>query len=46
MRRLMLLRHAKSDWSTPGQRDHERALNPRGREAATLSERAAIHTPG
>lgn len=34
MRRLMLLRHAKSDWSTPGQRDHERPLNPRGREAA------------
>ena len=35
MRRLMLLRHAKSDWSMPGQRDHERPLNPRGREAAT-----------
>ena len=34
MRRLMLLRHAKSDWSTPGQRDHERPLNARGREAA------------
>ena len=35
MRRLMLLRHAKSDWSTPGQRDHERPLSPRGRESAT-----------
>lgn len=35
MRRLMLLRHAKSDWSTPGQRDQERSLTPRGREAAT-----------
>src|SRR5258708_1538136 len=34
MRRLMLLRHAKSDWSTPGQRDHDRPLNARGREAA------------
>ena len=34
MRRLMLLRHAKSDWSTPGQRDHERPLNARGRESA------------
>jgi phosphohistidine phosphatase len=34
MRRLMLLRHAKSDWSTPGQRDQDRSLNPRGREAA------------
>jgi phosphohistidine phosphatase len=34
MRRLMLLRHAKSDWSAPGARDHDRTLNPRGREAA------------
>jgi phosphohistidine phosphatase len=34
MRRLMLLRHAKSDWSKPGQRDHDRALAARGREAA------------
>ena len=34
MRRLMLLRHAKSDWSAPGARDRDRALNPRGHEAA------------
>jgi phosphohistidine phosphatase len=34
MRRLMLLRHAKSDWSGPGLGDHERALNRRGRDAA------------
>jgi phosphohistidine phosphatase len=34
MRRLMLLRHAKSDWAVPGARDHERPLNPRGRESA------------
>ena len=34
MRRLMLLRHAKSDWTAPGTRDHDRPLNPRGREAA------------
>jgi len=34
MRRLMLLRHAKSDWSKPGQRDHDRVLASRGREAA------------
>jgi phosphohistidine phosphatase len=34
MRRLMLLRHAKSDWTRSGTRDHERALAPRGREAA------------
>jgi phosphohistidine phosphatase len=34
MRRLMLLRHAKSDWSAPGARDRDRPLSPRGREAA------------
>jgi phosphohistidine phosphatase len=34
MRRLMLLRHAKSDWSAPGTRDQDRPLNTRGREAA------------
>jgi phosphohistidine phosphatase len=34
MRRLMLLRHAKSDRSQPGQRDHDRPLAPRGRETA------------
>ncbi|HMF29371.1 MAG TPA: histidine phosphatase family protein, partial [Candidatus Cybelea sp.] len=30
----MLLRHAKSDWTRAGARDHERTLAPRGREAA------------
>jgi phosphohistidine phosphatase len=34
MRRLMLLRHAKSDRSDPGARDYDRVLNTRGREAA------------
>jgi phosphohistidine phosphatase len=34
MRRLMLLRHAKSDWSMPGTRDQDRPLSVRGREAA------------
>jgi phosphohistidine phosphatase len=34
MRRLMLLRHAKSDWAAPGARDHDRPLSTRGREAA------------
>jgi phosphohistidine phosphatase len=34
MRRLMLLRHAKSDWARPGLRDHDRPLNARGRESA------------
>jgi phosphohistidine phosphatase len=34
MRRLILLRHAKSDWRKPGQADHDRALSARGRKAA------------
>jgi phosphohistidine phosphatase len=34
MRRLMLLRHAKSDRSKPGGRDRDRTVAPRGREAA------------
>lgn len=36
MRRLLLLRHAKSDWSRPGQPDRNRALNARGRSAAPV----------
>lgn len=47
MRRLMLLRHAKSDWSEAGQRDHDRELAARGRAAAPrigayLAERALV----
>lgn len=34
MRRLMLLRHAKSDWSAAGIADHDRPLSRRGRETA------------
>jgi phosphohistidine phosphatase len=35
MRRLLLLRHAKSDRSAaPGAPDHDRPLNPRGQETA------------
>ncbi|MEX3316634.1 histidine phosphatase family protein [Sulfitobacter sp. PS-8MA] len=33
MRRLILMRHAKSDWSQ-GASDHDRPLNPRGHRAA------------
>src|SRR5262249_35236202 len=42
MRRLMLLRHAKSDW-TRGARDHERTLAPRGREAAPRIGAYMVH---
>src|SRR4030081_3690891 len=34
MLRLLLLRHAKSDWSAPGQSDRDRPLAARGRGAA------------
>jgi len=33
---LILVRHAKSDWGTPGQDDHERPLNDRGRRDAPV----------
>ena len=36
MKTLILMRHAKSDWSKPGQRDKGRTLNDRGRLAAAL----------
>jgi phosphohistidine phosphatase len=34
MKRLYLLRHAKSSWSDPSLPDHDRPLAPRGRRAA------------
>lgn len=35
MKRILLMRHAKSSWDQPGQIDKERPLNPRGQDAAT-----------
>lgn len=34
MKRLILMRHAKSSWAEDGQRDHDRPLNERGRRDA------------
>lgn len=34
MKRLTVLRHAKSDWGEPGQNDFDRPLNKRGEAAA------------
>lgn len=34
MKRLFILRHAKSSWDDPAQTDFDRPLNARGREAA------------
>ena len=36
MRRLTLIRHAKSDWNDPDLSDFERPLNGRGKRAAPL----------
>lgn len=35
VRRIFLLRHAKSDWGDAGRDDHDRVLAPRGREAGS-----------
>jgi len=35
MKRLILMRHAKSDWSSGAASDFERSLNARGRASAT-----------
>ena len=34
MKRLILIRHAKSSWDAPFTGDHDRSLNERGQEAA------------
>jgi len=40
VKRLTLVRHAKSDWSLPGQQDWDRALNKRGqRDAPEMARR-------
>lgn len=42
MIRLVLVRHAKSDWGDPGLDDHDRPLNGRGTgDAPRMSERLA-----
>ncbi len=41
VKRLWLLRHAKSSWDDPGLVDHDRPLAPRGRKAAQRMARWA-----
>jgi phosphohistidine phosphatase len=36
MKRILLLRHARSSWNDPAVSDHDRPLAPRGRKAAAL----------
>lgn len=42
MKRLLLLRHAKSSWGDPALDDFERPLAPRGRRAAPLMASALL----
>src|SRR5215207_4705324 len=42
MKTLLLLRHAKSSWDSPAQRDFERPLNERGLKAAPLMGRLLL----
>ena len=44
MIRLVLVRHAKSDWGDPGLDDHERPLNDRGRRDAPRMARRLAET--
>jgi phosphohistidine phosphatase len=39
MKKLVLLRHAKSSWDDPAMEDHDRPLNKRGRKSAPLIAR-------
>lgn len=46
MKTILLLRHAKSAWSTTGLSDHERPLNRRGERAAkAVADRLTQHGP-
>jgi phosphohistidine phosphatase len=36
MKKLLLMRHAKSSWEDPALTDHDRPLTPRGRKGAAL----------
>ena len=46
MKRLLLVRHAKSSWDDPALPDHERPLAPRGRRAAErMAEHLRSNTP-
>ncbi|MEO8794970.1 MAG: histidine phosphatase family protein [Daejeonella sp.] len=42
MKKLLLIRHAKSDWNTPGQKDFDRSLNHRGEKNAPEMAKRAV----
>ena len=42
IKRLVIMRHAKSDWSGEGVADHDRPLNRRGKQARRLIADAGL----
>ena len=45
MKRLCLLRHAKSDWGDPAKDDYDRPLNERGKKAADFMAHFIAQSP-
>ncbi|MBY8976995.1 histidine phosphatase family protein [Rhodobacteraceae bacterium NNCM2] len=43
MKKVILLRHAKSSWSDPDLADHDRPLNPRGKASAPVIAQWLAH---
>jgi phosphohistidine phosphatase len=43
MKKIILIRHAKSSWEEPWTRDHDRPLAPRGLKAAPLMGERLVH---
>jgi phosphohistidine phosphatase len=43
MKQLLLMRHAKSSWDTPGQTDFDRTLNERGKKDAPEMGKRILH---
>ena len=41
MKKLTLLRHAKSSWDDPVERDFDRPLNKKGKRAAAVQRRSS-----
>jgi phosphohistidine phosphatase len=44
MKRLLLVRHAKSSWKNPGLRDYDRPLNSRGKHNAPMMGKRLLST--
>lgn len=43
MKKIIFVRHAKSSWDDPSQKDHDRELNKRGEESAKIMKKVLKH---